>query len=276
MGLFTNLRRYSRLQRHRGWLNFVKRVGYVSIAAAFIAVGQGAFELYTPGAGFTDAIRSINFTWLIACTITFIGFIITSEVIWNLFGGRRAAEAALRSALKIVVRSLELDSSANVRVAIYVAGKADSRDQRVLYQHFPYVYAHKNERNYGVGRDGIAESIGIVGHVFRKEDLLGLATFVDADDAESFVKKLVDPPWNFPKKLAERINYERRSYMCVRYSCARDRNQAPLEGVVFFDAKGNSSQFTDDMARSIINDQIDVIADLISDYFRGRAKNDER
>ncbi|MGB2984819.1 MAG: hypothetical protein WBE26_02965 [Phycisphaerae bacterium] len=268
MDIRTDMRRGWRVLRRRGPGKLWLRLLLVGVVAGTLAIGQGLFELFQPEHSLPSSLKSINMTWVLACAITCLGLMITSEAVWHILVGPKVARTGLRAALKMSVRSLGLGPEANVRVAVYVAERPDQAGQRTLYQNFPYVYAHSSEAAYGRGQHGIPETCGIVGHVFRTPDVESLTTFVDAADDEEFIAKLTASPWNMPREMARLVNRDRRSYMALRFSCPRQPNEEPLDGVLYFDAKGPSQQFTDDMMIPILNEQLDILVEHIRNFFR--------
>ena len=268
MDIRTDMRRRWRVLRRRGPGKLLYRLLAAGVVAGLLAMGQGLFELFQAEQSFLTSLKSINTTWVLACAITWLGLMITSEFVWRVVGGPKVAEAALQAALKTTVRSLGLGLEPNVRVAVCIAERADETGQRTLYQNFPYVYAYSTEASYGRGEHGIPEACGIVGHVFRRQDKEGLTAFVDASDDEEFTRKLTAPPWNMPPEMARLVNRDRRSYMALRFSCSHQPNEEPLDGVLYFDAKGSSEQFTNDMMIRILNEQLETLVNYIRSFFR--------
>ncbi len=252
---------------HAGPMAQVRRLGVVIVIAALLAAGQGLYELYSPDDSIPDSLAKINGMWLLACVVTVAGIVVTTEFFWLFVIGPRAAKSALQAALKMTVRSLDLGPEANARVTVYVAGSHRGPGPRMLYQEFPYVYAHSEERRYGLGATGISESVGIVGRVFRiRPEPGGLATFVPNDDPTTFVKLLVED-WGFSQETAQKVDRERASYMVFCFSRPGRRGKTPLEGVVYFDAKGASSQFDEGMIVRVVREQLGVIVSCIAQYY---------
>jgi hypothetical protein len=235
----------------------------------FLAGGQGLYELYQAGRGLEESLWQINWTWITAFTVTSLGVAITSGFIWQTFIARRAAGARLSAALKMAVRSLDLGEEANARVTVYIA-QLDRRGGHILYQECPYEYAHFPLRPYGLGHAGLLESTGIVGHVFRavgNPPSEGLHAFVPNGTPEEFIKGLVQPPWNFPSDLAQRIDRERPSYMAFRFSRPAERGKPALDGVIFFDAKGKTAVFNDEVLARVRREQVELIVDYVEAFF---------
>lgn len=229
------------------------------IVAAILAFGQGLFELFSPGLCFSQSLSTINSLWYTAVLLTFIGIVVTSEAIWIVFAGPKKYEIALLAALKMIVKSCDLDAAANLRAAIYVADKRKKDDAYTLYQEFPYVYDHESENAYGMGRLGLNESIGIVGYLFRRKNEYSMHTYIDNSDSEQFVQKLISDPWNFPESQARKINLSRSSYMVFRFSIPSKTGKYSLDGIIYFDAKGDSAKFDDDLVARILDIQLDPL-----------------
>lgn len=270
MDVIGRIKRHGRRWRHHGVSALLRALLWGFAIAVLLALGQGLYELYDPERGLTESLGGINWTWGVACILTVLGVLITSGAVWRLAIGAKAADARLLGALKIVVRSLDLGESANVRATVYIAAKA-KRGVRILYQEFPYVYAHRPGKDYGMGRQGIQESVGIVGHVFRlgSEAEEGLTAFVPNATPEDFTAGLTKPPWNFPEQLAKQIDSARASYMTFRFSRQCGLGKPPLEGVLFFDARGSEQQFDDDIAARLCRGQLDIITDYIVEAYGG-------
>lgn len=247
------------------------RIISVLIIAILLAVGQGFFELFAPSKSISEAIHGINTTWLVACAVTTFGVLLTGEYVWNVVLKPRTPEASLSAALKVTVRSLELLEDINPRVAIYVAYPTSGAPFETLFQEFPYVYAYEQETKIGMGASGLSEHVGIVGHVFRMgEEYNGLCTYLDNSNSAVFRSLLVAPPWNFSREQAALVDQSRPSYMAFRFRCPSGGRKRPLEGVIFFDAKGEGPQFDDEMVAWFADELLDVVVGYISECFGSR------
>lgn len=255
-------RRYLRQTAYRGFE--FKRWGFLLVIASTIAGEQGLYELYDKDRGLLESLRQANWTWFLACLITIIGILLTSEFLWKLVHGPRAAEARIMASLRMVALACNLGEVANVRAAVFVAHRRGN--ERVLFQEFPYVYAHFQEGDYGLGEYGISESIGIVGHLLRNEDE-SLCVFIENTDDDKFRHGLVKPPWNFPKALAYKVDRQRANYMGIRFVRSTPAGGS-IEGVLYFDARGERQVFTNSTLEAILKEQVDAIVDSVADYFR--------
>lgn len=260
--MVVGAKRYLRQAAYRGYE--FKRWGFLLSVAFLIAGGQGLYELYDKDLGIGESIEQVNWTWFSACVITFFGVFLTSDLVWKFVRGPRATEARIEAALRMAALSCNLGERANVRAAVFVAylrGK-----ERVLFQEFPYVYAHCHESDYGPGEHGQSEAIGIIGHLMRHE-ADSFCSFLDNSDEEKFRDLLISAPWNFPKMLAYEIDRSRADYMGIRFSRLRP-NGTKIEGVLYFDARVDTESFDDDIALHIINEQLGAIADYVAEHFK--------
>jgi hypothetical protein len=244
------------------WIRRLRRIKWHKVVIGIViglvlAGGQGLFELHQ-GA-------SPSWVWGIAVIVTFVGILLTSEVIWKLSTGRQTNEAALMAALKMAVRSCNLGEEANVRTCVYVV--LPGSNPRMLFQEFPYVYAYAEKESYAlIGGQGLSETVGIVGQVLRmnKESLY---TSLDNSDGKAFEALLTAAPWNFTPDQAKRIDKTRPSYMAFPFEIrATHSRKKDIQGVLFFDAIGQN-RFTDRMVARFLNEQRDVVVDYVAACF---------